>query len=643
MRFPKKLIKFTAISAFLIFTQLSADLTLGEQPLYELDPYVVVATRTPLSPLRVSPSIAYIGSEEMVLRQDVSLIDVLERQAGINLKVNGSIGSVSSMFIRGTNSDNSAIFLDGRRLNAAFSGQYDLESLSLNNIDSVQLMKSGSTVNYGSSGIGGVVDLRTKTILGNDIKNFSLEYESGSDNFDRAMITASVASDNSAVSFARSKLSTDNERENDYYENNSSLARLDFRITDNISSELIIQSIDNKKGVPGSESSPSLYNHSHSENLLISPGLRFAKDNISAHLFYSKSEYFYDYDYSFFGSLYNSRSEIETDELSLQIDYNITDTYLLTVGGLYHQDEFIRPGSYRAKQEQFGAFTQLLSKISDSFELRSGVRYDDFSNFKNSWTGNVEAIYDIPSKDLILFGKVATSYSPPTAQDLAFDENLGADNSLVNTQLNPEKGLSYELGIRHSPAGSKVQWSLVLFRNEIDDLIQYVGHPALYLGPGEYDYAYPSDTYNVKSASIKGVEFSFDYSINDTLGFIFNYTYLDAVGEDYIGLTLNDFDEFTLPYRPRHLMQLTANYLPTDKLRVGLSAVRQIDRQRDNYQGYNTDMDDFLVVNLVADLELTESLSVFGRIDNLLDKSYALTYDYPALGRSVYFGARKNF
>ena len=111
---------------------------------------------------------------------------------------------------------------------------------------------------------------------------------------------------------------------------------------------------------------------------------------------------------------------------------------MLTVGGLYHQDELIRLGSYRAELEQFGVFTQLLSKMSDSFELRSGVRYDDFSNFKNALTGNVEAIYDVSSKDLILFGKVATSYAPPTAQDLAFDENLGADNSLVNTQLNPE-------------------------------------------------------------------------------------------------------------------------------------------------------------------------------------------------------------
>ena len=53
---------------------------------------------------------------------------------------------------------------------------------------------------------------------------------------------------------------------------------------------------------------------------------------------------------------------------------------------------------------------------------------------------------------------------------------------MVDTQLNPEKGLSYELGIRHSPPGNKVQWSIVLFRNEIDDLIQYVGHPPLYLG-----------------------------------------------------------------------------------------------------------------------------------------------------------------
>ncbi|NCG09139.1 MAG: TonB-dependent receptor plug domain-containing protein [Verrucomicrobia bacterium] len=116
---------------------------------HELIPYIVVATRTPIPLERVSPSVEYIDRSEMNFWQDFYLTDVLARQPGINLKSNGAKGAVASLFLRGANSDQTALFLDGRRMNRTMSGQYDLEFLNADNLSSVQIQKGASSVNYG--------------------------------------------------------------------------------------------------------------------------------------------------------------------------------------------------------------------------------------------------------------------------------------------------------------------------------------------------------------------------------------------------------------------------------------------------------------------------------------------------------------
>ena len=137
----------------------------------EVDPevlpdYVVVSTRTSLPLDRVSPSVCYISAGVMEFWQDRRVIDALKRETGVALRSNGAPGSATSLFLRGTESNHTGFFLDGRRLNPTTSGQYDLESLFLNNLGSVQLQKGSSSVNYGSHGIGGVVDLRTEDTFG---------------------------------------------------------------------------------------------------------------------------------------------------------------------------------------------------------------------------------------------------------------------------------------------------------------------------------------------------------------------------------------------------------------------------------------------------------------------------------------------
>ncbi|MGK0177091.1 MAG: vitamin B12 transporter, partial [Lentimonas sp.] len=125
-------------------------------PEFELPPYVAVVTRTPLPLDKVSPSVSYISEAEMIQNQDRSIVDVLARQPGVIINTSGTKGGLSSLFMRGTNSDHTGFFLDGRRLNPGFSNQFDLEFLSIDNLSSVEVQRGASSVNYGSAGIGGV-------------------------------------------------------------------------------------------------------------------------------------------------------------------------------------------------------------------------------------------------------------------------------------------------------------------------------------------------------------------------------------------------------------------------------------------------------------------------------------------------------
>ncbi len=205
----------------------------------ELVPYVVVATRTPLGLDRVSPSVSYVSADEMEQWQYRDLSGVLEQEAGMAVISSGAKGAQTSLFTRGTNSDHTAFFLDGRRLNTGFGNQYGLERLSLNNLSSVQIQKGASSVNYGSSGIGGVVDLRSRSAFDVEGNSSILSGETGSHNYTAGAFASAFSEGSLGVSVSGSALTTENDRKNDDYEYEGVNSRVDYLLTDYLSLEFL--------------------------------------------------------------------------------------------------------------------------------------------------------------------------------------------------------------------------------------------------------------------------------------------------------------------------------------------------------------------------------------------------------------------
>lgn len=578
--------------------------------------------------------------------QDRSLTDALSRLPGVAFWSNGTPGSLTSLSIRGSESNHTSFFLDGRRLNPGFGNQYDLESLSIQNLSSLQVQSGASSVNYGASGIGGTVALQSQNTLEGAGLSGNIRGEVGANNYGSMGVSALYSTDHWGLSVGATTLSTDNERRNDDFTREAVQLRLDRELADDLTFELVGQYSDAEKGAPGLITNPKLDDRQWTTNWLLSPGIRYVTDAVSVHLFYARSESLLENDVEdFFGSIYQTENEVESDEVSMQVDYTLTNEALLTFGGVYRNDAASNPNlnafstfepvePYDNRFEQTGLWGQLQWQLSQAFEFRAGLRYDAYSDYDSSVNGSFEAIYTM-SENSSIFAKIASSYAPPSALDLAFDgdqmlvdDGMGGETIVSNrTDLNPEESLSYELGFKQAFMGNDLQLSILLFRNEIDELITFASF-------SDSSFNFGSDTLNIEEATTEGVELSIDYAASEKIDLSLGYTYLTAV---------NDSEDKRLAYRPRHQLQATATYRPVKRLSLGLSALGQFSRERGQFNQPNLDVEDYFQVNMVAEWAVNDYWHLFGRVGNLLDEAYAPVFGYPALGRAGYIGARFDF
>lgn len=627
--FLRQLVQFGRSAILLIgINVVSADeIETEAMPFYELEPYVVVATRTPLGLDRVSPSVSYIGDQAIELWQDTSLVDTLSREPGMGIVVTGTPGATTSQFTRGTNSNHTAFFLDGRRLNAGLSQQYDLSALTTDNLSSVQVERGASSVNYGSNSIGGVVDLRSYTPFQSAKSRLSVEAELGSYNYQRQALSAGVSEADISFQMSATNLSTENDRDNDGYESFSIRPRLDYNLSANLSFELVGQYIESEKEVPGATSSPSPNDYAELTNWLLSPGLLYCGENASYHLFYSRSRSD-STNYTAFG---DTTGRVLSDEVNFQADYTGFASLGLSLGSVYRSDDAyysdidFGPGvlPYQNTVEQVGVYLQAIWEMAERIELRGGVRYDGYSDFENQTTGEFESIYKFSDIGLSLFAKVANSYSPPRASDIAFD----SDPSTISQ---PEKALSYEVGFRQVALDQALKISALYFYNDIKDLTEFN-----FTGVGITGY----DIVNVNEAQTDGIELKFDYTWEAKLNAFLTYTYLTAIDQS---------TDQRLIRRPRHTVTAGFSYAFTDVFSVGVQATGLFDREETVYPSptftpTRVDQEDQFVVRLVTEYNLSDHLDVFARIENLFDHDYEPVIGYPALGRTYYAGVRYRF
>ena len=127
-----------------------------------LDPLSVTATRGLQPAPELLADVTVIGRDEIARSGVQSLAELMQRQPGSEIVQNGGPGSVSGVFLRGANTQQTLVLVDGVRLASATTGATSLSAIPLDQIERIEILRGPASSLYGADAIGGVIQVFTR-------------------------------------------------------------------------------------------------------------------------------------------------------------------------------------------------------------------------------------------------------------------------------------------------------------------------------------------------------------------------------------------------------------------------------------------------------------------------------------------------
>lgn len=619
-----------------------AALLLAQTPT-RLPETVVIETRqtTPLA--ESSPSVSRIDVATANDAGLTTLTGLLTGVPGVYATEQSGEGSQASLFLRGTNSSQTAVLLDGRRLPQGFSNSYEIGRYRIFGLSSVEILRGPASTLYGANAIGGVIDLRLPDPLTAKASG-QLIAEAGS--YGRASLGITYLTNDASGKTAATRGTAitvttqhdDGWRDNGTRDSSTVLLKSDWRLSPHLVFDLIGSTDIAKAGLPGAALTTP---HTGDPNdwqedsgWMLSPGLRYEDDSLRATVFWSHGgsavTSFVDGS-NFFGPYtYYQRFLLARDELTAFADWKFSERLSLGLGASYEKSAFDQLAldgtstTWGDTHESFGLWTQADWRVTSTDRLHGALRRDHFSDFTGKTTGDISYTRTL-NKELTFTTKGGTAYRAPAANDLAY-------NPIGAAPLRPEASTSYEAGLRYeSSVPNALSWTLVAFQNDLKDLIDY--DPATF------------QTYNIAAARARGVELGVAARPINGLKVFGSITRLNTEVISALGYQSTAAKGESLLRRPDLCLSLGAEISPNDEWIFGASLNHL--RGRMDFD-FNTNTRVSLPNATFARLWIRRALSdrteISLRVENLFGETSPPTaLGYGAQPRSVYVGMSCKF
>ncbi|MBI4527310.1 MAG: TonB-dependent receptor [Deltaproteobacteria bacterium] len=610
------LIFFLLISIFLSRLSTAAEPEQDET----LAPVVVTATRIETAQEQTTTSISVITAKDIEARQAETVLEVLRTVSGVDMVQAGSRGNATSVFIRGSESDDVLVLIDGVEVNSTTLGSFDFAHLTTDNIERIEVVRGAGGTLYGSQAVGGVINILTKR--GEAPPQLTFSAEGGNGHTHRQALTLRGGTGKLGYSLSAARFETQGfHRFNDDYRNLATSARLDYRLMD-ASLKGIFHFVKTDLG---------LFNNNNFASAP-DPNAREAAERYLGKLEWEQ-RIFKEWDYRISGSIFKEhikdsddvdscvifgfpcdsrtrdrfRPNINTGEF--QTNYRIEDWSTTTFGVEYKLRQASTSGGIERSVRNLGYYLQEQIHFLDRrLILVPGVRLDDNQSFGTAWTPSFSAAYLFKETGTKVKGGYAQGFKAPTLNELFFPPAFGCP-AFGNPDLSPERSWELNAGVEQGLLRDRFKIGATYFHREIRDLIE--GRPI----PGDPFGCFRAA--NVGRARFDGVEWNLNVRIFSSLSLNAQYTYLDW-----------DTEDGTLPRRPRHRGNVNLNY-HHENLEVNLFA--NIVGKRDDFDattfadiqkpGY-TRFDLAGSYRLPVRIALMKSMSLFGKIENLWNKKY---------------------
>jgi len=613
---------------------IAAGIAAEAQETKKVDPVVITATGVETPKEQLGVAITVVDGQDFQTYHYETVDDALRNVPGVDIRRSGSLGKTTSVSIRGANSNQVQVLVDGVRVKSPTLGQVDLSDLSPDLIDRIEIIRGPQSTRYGADAIGGVINIITKKGTG----PFSAWVHQEAGNYDTLRSRAGFAGTYKLFdySFSASHLESNGQFKNDGSNVNALNGRLGVSLPLDSSLSFIIRYNKSDTGVPvkgvfpGPQPivpiiNPNAKQQSETTVMLLEAKTRPVTwwESTARISRYENSQGFQDpvdpgvdFDFPIFAQIDVVRREAEWLN-SLHLGSWSTST----VGLGYRHEEGDNKGVFHTARHVPSIFFEQQLRFFDRLFITGGFRNEDDSVFGSATTEHGSLALVIKETDTRIRGGAGTGFRAPTFNDLFFPD-------FGNPSLQPERSMSYDAGVDQKLWKGRIRLGLTYFHNEFKNLITCcVPIPtAPFGGP-----------VNVGSARSAGIEFTSEADVLPNLVASVNYTYTDSK---------NLQTKRWLPREPQHRWNIGLTWEPIRRLSL-FAQVYVVTQQWETFgEVYNSG---YTRVDLGGTYRLIERYGLFQgvdltlRVQNLLNEGYAEVRGFPALGTNVLVGLRARF
>ena len=628
-----------------------------------MDEVVVTASRTAESSNKVSANLTVLDREELKQSASRNVGDLLAEE-GLG-HIQKYPGSLTSIGIRGFRTDTHGndlqghvlVLLDGRR-----AGTGNLAKILTKNVERIEIIRGPGAVQYGSAGMGGVINVITRR---GEINSVFLEGGGGS--FDTVEGSIGGTAIQNGLDFAGSyTYATRGDYDTgsgDRYENTGinyetgMSANLGYSFSENNRLGLIFTRFDvDEAGSPGYFSENDLDDYTDKENYSVDVNFAgqcpITGSNLLVRYFFGKDENSWQDNT---GSDPNGwddgeASKNKTDQQGAQVQASKSFGFATIIGGFDWLDYEVENSWTPNKTTYSNPALFLLGKTSfldDRLTANLGLRYDWYdveveepagrNEDQSRFTPQIGLAWMVMD-ELKIRAQYAQGFMMPSADQLAADFDSFGIRTVGNPDLDPEKSATYEGGVDYSTNG--LNTSLTYFYTDFEDKII-----TDYLADGSSTWK------NLGDATISGIEAELSYDLGMPLGWSWEI-------RPYLNLTiLTKYEDDTTG---EELQYVSGSNYGTGlvvgngdgifcRLNVAYTGSQDVqDWESGAYPAPVVKLDSSTVTDLTGSYRFyeTEHLGAFtvrGEVRNLFDEDYAYVKGYPMPGRSFFVGLRWNY
>jgi len=578
------------------------------------DEVTVTATGVETAVDEAPTAVTVVTRDEIDDAQLGSVADMLRRVPGVTVVGSGDEGKLTSVFTRGTNSNQTLVMLDGVRLNSPFFGGFDWSRLSTAGLRRIEVARGPYSALWGADAVGGVINLiPVRAHGGFNGRLFGAGGSDGRRRLEAAVGWGSKAFDIYASGFDHQ---SDGELDNADFKSRQILATAGWSWGQRGSRlGVVVQNLEAETGIPfATPDNPTPDRRQDSDQTLVAiPFNLYFSDSWNIELTATSIDgtfNFSDPDDPFFTF---SNTETTSTQARLESHHRFS-RHTFSWGGEWRKDEVDDASNFGINlegetNEITSAFLQDVWRISPKLRLLAGVRWDDADDWGSEISPRIDLGWRL-SDTVELRGGYGKAFRPPSIGELYFPFS-------GNPYLEPETSSSTDLGMVYTTRNKKSNWQITAFSTDLDNLI-------------EFDFATYSNA-NIGKATIRGAEFALEQAIGKRAASFLQATYLET--EDNEGRPLLRRPEWSGSWT---IHGAFSKHFTGDLTVIYVGSREDIDPitfERTKADGYTTG-------SVALAYSLWNGVEITARVLNVANKQYQEVLGYPAPGRRYLFGLR---